>query len=63
MAQGTRTPQQSLNRTEGSRLNQSAQQSQDITYYLQQYAQENPSAAAMWCFALGFVIGWKLKPW
>jgi hypothetical protein len=37
--------------------------SKDIIEYLKEYARENPEAAALWCFGLGFVIGWKLKPW
>jgi len=27
------------------------------------YARSNPEAAALWCFGIGFVLGWKLKPW
>ena len=27
------------------------------------YARENPEAAALWCFGIGFVLGWKLKLW
>lgn len=23
----------------------------------------NPEAAALWCFGIGFVLGWKLKLW
>lgn len=35
----------------------------DIVAYLKDYARENPEAAALWCFGIGFVLGWKLKPW
>ena len=35
----------------------------DLVYHLSQYARENPSAAALWCLGIGFVLGWKLKPW
>ncbi len=31
--------------------------------FLRKYAQEKPDVVALWCFGLGFVIGWKLKPW
>ena len=34
-----------------------------LTHYLGQYAKANPSAAALWCFAIGFIVGWRLKPW
>jgi hypothetical protein len=39
------------------------QPSQDLVEYLKSYAREKPDVAALWCFGLGFVIGWKLKPW
>jgi hypothetical protein len=39
------------------------QPSQDLMEYMKAYAREKPDVAALWCFGLGFVIGWKLKPW
>jgi hypothetical protein len=30
---------------------------------LEDYAQENPLAFAAWAFGIGFILGWKLKPW
>jgi hypothetical protein len=27
------------------------------------YAGEHPGAVALLCLGLGFVLGWKLKPW
>jgi hypothetical protein len=35
----------------------------DVIEYLREYARENPEAAALWCFGIGFVLGWKLKIW
>lgn len=35
----------------------------DLVDYLKDYARERPEVAALWCFGLGFIIGWKLKPW
>ena len=35
----------------------------DAIDYLKEYARQNPEAAALWCFGIGFVLGWKLKPW
>jgi hypothetical protein len=35
----------------------------DIVDYLKEYARERPEVAALWCFGIGFIIGWKLKPW
>lgn len=37
--------------------------SQDVQAYLRQYAREKPEAFALWCLGIGFVLGWKLKPW
>lgn len=36
---------------------------QDLLEYAQTYAREKPDVAALWCFGIGFVVGWKLKPW
>jgi hypothetical protein len=35
----------------------------DIVEYLREYARENPESAALWCFGIGFMLGWKLKMW
>lgn len=35
----------------------------DAVNYLRCYAREKPEMAALWCFGIGFVLGWKLKPW
>jgi hypothetical protein len=42
---------------------QSMQPSQDLVTYLKEYARQKPEVAALWCFGIGFVLGWKLKPW
>jgi hypothetical protein len=31
--------------------------------HVMQYCKENPGTAAAWCFGIGFVLGWRLKPW
>ena len=36
---------------------------QDFAQYLKEYARERPEVAALWCFGVGFILGWKLKPW
>lgn len=36
---------------------------QDMMEYFSDYARANPEAAALWCFGIGFILGWKLKPW
>jgi hypothetical protein len=35
----------------------------DLVDYLREYARQKPEVAALWCFGIGFVLGWKLKPW
>jgi hypothetical protein len=35
----------------------------DVVDYLREYARENPEVAALWCLGIGFILGWKLKPW
>lgn len=35
----------------------------DIVEYCKEYAREKPEVVALWCFGVGFVLGWKLKPW
>lgn len=35
----------------------------DIVDYVTTYARQNPGTAALWCFGVGFIVGWKLKPW
>jgi hypothetical protein len=31
--------------------------------FFQDYARERPEVVAMWAFGIGFILGWKLKPW
>jgi tetrahydromethanopterin S-methyltransferase subunit F len=35
----------------------------DVLERLQQYAREKPMAFGLWAFGIGFVVGWRLKPW
>ena len=38
-------------------------QTPDMVECIKSYAKKNPEKFAMWCFGLGFVLGWRLKPW
>ena len=31
--------------------------------FFRYYARERPEVVAMWAFGVGFILGWKLKPW
>jgi len=42
---------------------QEMQPYQDTVQYLRDYAQKQPEMAALWCLGIGFILGWKLKPW
>lgn len=35
---------------------------QDLLTLMKEYAREKPDVAACWCFGLGILVGWKLKP-
>jgi hypothetical protein len=37
--------------------------SRDLFEYAQQYAKEKPAVVALACLGIGFILGWKLKPW
>jgi hypothetical protein len=35
----------------------------DFVVYLREYAREKPEQMALWCLGIGFILGWRLKPW
>jgi len=35
----------------------------DALDYLKDYAREHPTSFGLWAMGIGFVLGWKLKPW
>jgi len=47
----------------GRRAEDAQKPAEDIVEYLKTYAKEKPDVAALWCFGVGFILGWKLKPW
>jgi len=36
---------------------------EDVMTYLREYTRERPEVVALTCFGIGFILGWKLKPW
>lgn len=38
-----------------------AEPAKDMFAALQSYAKQNPDVAAVWCFGLGVIVGWKLR--
>jgi hypothetical protein len=45
------------------RLETGARTPKSALEHLQEYGRERPEVLALWCFGLGFVLGWKLKLW
>jgi ElaB/YqjD/DUF883 family membrane-anchored ribosome-binding protein len=35
----------------------------DLVAYARKYVREEPETAAWVCLGVGFILGWKLKPW
>ena len=31
--------------------------------HFREYGRERPGIVALWCFGIGLVLGWRLKPW
>jgi hypothetical protein len=48
---------------EGDQAQQMGELGTDVVNYLTEYTKQNPGYAALWCLGIGFVLGWKLKPW
>jgi hypothetical protein len=63
MAQATARASQREGRSSADEVERLEGQAKDIVQHLTEYARENPTNAALWCFGIGFVLGWKLKPW
>lgn len=35
----------------------------DLKEYMLAYTRERPDVAVLTCLGIGFILGWKLKPW
>lgn len=35
----------------------------DVLCYVREFARQKPEVAALTCLGVGFLLGWKLKPW
>lgn len=35
----------------------------DLVDYVHEYARQKPEVVALACLGIGFILGWKLKPW
>ena len=52
-----------MGQSENDQTQQMSEMGTDIVNYLTDYTRQNPGYAALWCLGIGFVLGWKLKPW
>lgn len=39
------------------------QVAESALHSFREYARSNPETVALWCLGIGFVLGWKLRPW
>lgn len=66
MAANTRTTKKTNTRRKDEEFDiqdEATEVAADVIDYLREYAREKPEVAALWCLGIGFVLGWKLKPW
>jgi len=64
MATARTAPRASNDRPQSlTKRGDSVDMGRDLVEYMKEYAREKPEVAALWCFGIGFIIGWKLKPW
>lgn len=61
------TPRRQSDEGNGNRASLQSQDAlqplDDARDYLVKYARQQPEMAALVIFGVGFVLGWKLKPW
>jgi len=50
-------------KTQAKPLSDEMEIAHDVVDYLKEYAREKPHVAALWCLGIGFILGWKIKPW
>ena len=59
----TRFPDDTGSAALSSRENSLAIYTNDALERVKQYARDEPVSFALWTFGIGFVLGWRLKPW
>jgi len=63
MAETTTQSKPNIYRSNNAQQGGELQPTADIVDYVKEYAREKPEVAALWCLGVGFILGWKLKPW
>jgi hypothetical protein len=52
-----------LSRSTESRDDEHLHPLSDVLCYVKEYARQRPEVVALTCLGIGFLLGWKLKPW
>jgi hypothetical protein len=47
----------------GKHVETPKEMTRDLVEYVTDYARTHPGYAALCCIGIGFVLGWRLKPW
>lgn len=47
----------------GTAVREDIQTLDDVINFVRDKAHENPEKFALYCLGVGFILGWKLKPW
>jgi len=63
MAKTSTYPNGTAAESASDRTAMAKQSVEDLLSQFRAYAREKPDVAMLWCFGIGFVLGWKLKPW
>ena len=58
----TRAAQSAAGFGQGAAQHYVKEPARDLFSLLRDYSRDKPDVAALWCFAIGLFVGWKLKP-
>jgi methyl coenzyme M reductase subunit C-like uncharacterized protein (methanogenesis marker protein 7) len=62
--EGELPPTQQVGRSERrTRSGEEMRPVEDLVEYVRDYTRQRPETVAIACFAVGFILGWRLKPW
>lgn len=63
MARGSRFPREMVRIAHPENSNVLERTAKGAIESVAQYARQNPVPAILWAAGIGFVLGWRLKPW
>jgi len=63
MSTSTRYPSDMMSVSHDHPANTIEATGRELLAKAERYAREKPVEAMLWTFGIGFVLGWKLKPW